>query len=72
LAFHVGAAPADPSMCARAIDRCGLVIRRLEQLGTRIEMLALGGSLGVPDAESVVLAAIGRLPYRPPLLVAEP
>jgi ornithine decarboxylase len=72
LAFHVGPAPADPSMYARAIDRCGLVMRRLEQLGTRIEMLALGGSLGAADAESVVPAAIGRLPYRPPLLVAEP
>jgi len=72
LAFHVGAAPADPPVYARAIDRCGLVMRRLEQLGTRIEMFAIGGGVGAPDSESVVPAAIGRLPYDPPLLVAEP
>jgi len=72
LAFHVGAAPADPAVYARAIDRCGLVMRRLEQLGTRIEMLAVGGGVGAPDSAAVVPAAVGRLPYEPPLLVAEP
>jgi ornithine decarboxylase len=71
LAFHLGAAPADPLAYARGIDRCGLVMRRLEQLGTRIEMLAIGG-VCAPDLESVVPGAVARLPYRPSLLVAEP
>jgi ornithine decarboxylase len=71
LAFHIGAA-ADPSTCAAAIDRCSLVMRRLEQLGIRIEMLSIGGAPGGRAADSALVDAIGRLPYRPPLLVAEP
>jgi ornithine decarboxylase len=72
LAFHIDAALRDPSTAAGAIDRCGLVMRRLEQLGTRIEMLSIGGALGGRAADPAVLAAVARLPYRPPLLIAEP
>jgi ornithine decarboxylase len=68
-------------MYARAIDRCGLVMRRLEQFGTRIEMLNIGGGMPatysepVPDIGAVgnaVGTALARLPYRPALLAAEP
>jgi len=72
LAFHVGPGHAEPATSARAIDRCGLVMRRLEQLGTRIEMLSIGGAPGGRAADPMMMAAVGRLPYRPPLLVAEP
>jgi ornithine decarboxylase len=81
LTFHVGSQCTDPSMYARAIERCGLVMRRLEQFGTRIEMLNIGGGMPatysepVPDIRAVgnaVGAALGRLPYRPALLAAEP
>jgi ornithine decarboxylase len=81
LTFHVGSQCTDPSMYARAIERCALVMRRLEQFGTRIEMLNIGGGMPatyaepVPDIQAighVVGAALGRLPYRPALLAAEP
>jgi ornithine decarboxylase len=72
VAFHVGVPAVASSVYARAIDRCGLVMRRLEQLGTRVEMLGLGG--GVTDHASghAIVAAFARLPYRPSLVVAEP
>ena len=72
LAFNAGPAPVDAAMYARAIDRCGLVMRRLEQLGTRVEMLGLGGTLGGNASDPAVPAAVERLPYRPPLLIGEP
>lgn len=72
LAFNVGPAAVDAATYARAIDRCGLVMRRLEQLGTRLEMLGLGGALGGSASDPAVLAALARLPYRPPLLISEP
>jgi diaminopimelate decarboxylase len=72
LAFNVGPERADAATYARAIDRCGLVMRRLGQLGTRLEMLGLGGALGGDAADPAVLAALERLPYRPSLLAAEP
>ncbi len=70
LTFHVGSQCTDPSMYARAIERCGLVMRRLEQFGTRIEMLNIGGGMPatysepVPDIRAVG-DAVGRGP-RPP------
>jgi ornithine decarboxylase len=81
LTFHVGSQCTDPSMYARAIERCGLVMRRLEAFGTRIEMLNIGGGMPatysepVPDIEAVgraVNSALSRLPYRPAVLAAEP
>lgn len=81
LTFHVGSQCTDPSMYGRAIERCGLVMRRLEAFGTRIEMLNIGGGMpatyseAVPDIDAVgtvVTTALTRLPYRPPLLAAEP
>ena len=72
LAFNVGSHERDAATYARALERCGLVMRRLEQLGTRIEMLVLGGRV-TPDPEGrAVATAVSRLPYRPALLVAEP
>jgi ornithine decarboxylase len=81
LTFHVGSQCTDPSMYSRAIERCGLVMRRLEQRGIRIDMLNIGGGMPatyadpVPDIRAVgeaVSRAVARLPYRPPQLVAEP
>ena len=72
LAFNVGREQVDGATYARAIERCGLVMRRLEQLGTRLEMLGLGGALDASVADDTVLAALARLPYRPPMLIAEP
>jgi ornithine decarboxylase len=81
LTFHVGSQCTDPSMYSRAIERCGLVMRRLEQHGIRIEMLNIGGGMPatyadpVPDIRAVgdaVGRAIARLPYRPTQIVAEP
>jgi len=72
VAFHVGTRPVESSLYARAIDRCGLVMRRLEQLGTRVEMLGLGGGLTQHASQQAVVDAVGRLPYRPSLVIAEP
>jgi ornithine decarboxylase len=81
LTFHVGSQCTDPSMYSRAIDQCGLVMRRLELHGTRIEMLNVGGGMPAtyadpaPDIAAVgdaVSRAVSRLPYRPPHLAAEP
>jgi ornithine decarboxylase len=81
LTFHVGSQCTDPSMYSRAIERCGLVMRRLDQYGTRIEMLNIGGGMPATYSEPVpeigavgnaVGAALAKLPYRPPLLAAEP
>jgi ornithine decarboxylase len=81
LAFHVGPQCTDPAMYSLAIERCGLVMRRLEQVGTRIEMLDIGGGMpatcseAVPDIAAVgeaVRVALARLPYRPAVLAARP
>jgi ornithine decarboxylase len=72
IAFHVGSRPVDASVYSRAIDRCGLVMRRLEQLGTRVEMLGLGGGVTPHTSGQAVVDAVGRLPYRPALVIAEP
>jgi ornithine decarboxylase len=81
LTFHVGSQCTDPSMYSRAIEQCGLVMRRLELHGTRIEMLNVGGGMPatyadpVPDIAAIgeaVSRAVSRLPYRPPHLAAEP
>jgi ornithine decarboxylase len=81
LTFHVGSQCTDPSMYSRAIEQCGLVMRRLEAHGTRIEMLNVGGGMPAtyadpaPDIAAVgeaVNRAVSRLPYRPPHLAAEP
>ena len=73
LTFHVGSQCTDPSMYSRAIERCGLVMRRLEQYGTRIEMLNIGGGMPatysepVPDIRAVGNAVGGpRPPAVPP------
>ena len=72
LAFHVGHVYVDAATYARAIDRCGLVMRRLEQLGLRVDMLGLGGPVSGGASDPAVLAAVARLAYRPALLAAEP
>ena len=53
LTFHVGSQCTDPSMYSRAIERCGLVMRRLEQYGIRIEMLNIGGGMPATYADPV-------------------
>lgn len=81
ITFHVGSQCSNPMAWERAIDRCGVVMRRLARAGVRLEMLNLGGGLParyttpVP-ALSLIASVIGdslrRLPYRPPVLAAEP
>jgi ornithine decarboxylase len=80
LAFRVESQCMDPSVYARAIERCGLVMRRLEQFGTRLEMLNIGVARPAAYSEPVdnmraladaVGPALARLPYRPKLLAAE-
>ena len=81
ITFHVGSQCTNPMAWERAIDRCGTVMRRLLRAGIRIEMLNLGGGLParyttpVPALSliaHVISDALGRLPYRPPVLAAEP
>jgi diaminopimelate decarboxylase len=64
---HVGSA--DPADWSIAIERCGLVMRRLEQLGARIEMLGIDGGSACEESDAFALA-VARLPYRPALIVA--
>jgi ornithine decarboxylase len=65
----------------RAIEQCGLIMRRLLRSGVRLEMLNIGGGLParyttpIPDVSlvaAVIGEALGRLPYQPRLLAAEP
>jgi ornithine decarboxylase len=79
--FHVGSQCTNPMAWERAIEQCGVVMRRLLRAGLRLQMLNIGGGLParyttpVPDL-SLVAAVIGdaldRLPYRPRMLAAEP
>jgi len=81
ITFHVGSQCTNPMAWEGAIEQCGLVMRRLLRAGVRLEMLNIGGGLParyttpVPDVSlvaAVIGDALGRLPYRPPLLAAEP
>lgn len=81
LTFHVGSQCTNPMAWERAIEQCGTVMRRLLRAGIRLQMLNLGGGFParytapVPELSliaAVIGDAIGRLPYRPPLLAAEP
>ena len=61
LTFHVGSQCTDPSMYSRAVERCGLVMRRLDQFGTRIEMLNIGGGMPATYSEPVPdIGAVGN------------
>jgi ornithine decarboxylase len=81
ITFHVGSQCTNPMAWERAIEQCGVVMRRLLRAGIRLEMLNIGG--GIParyttpvPALSLVTAvigtALGRLPYQPGILAAEP
>jgi ornithine decarboxylase len=81
ITFHVGSQCTNPMAWERAVEDCGAVLRRLARAGLRLEMLNLGGGLParyttpVPELSlitAVIGAALDRLPYRPPLLAAEP
>jgi ornithine decarboxylase len=81
ITFHVGSQCTNPMAWERAIDQCGGVMARLLRAGVRLEMLNIGGGLParyttpVPDVSlvaAVIADAMGRLPYRPGLLAAEP
>ena len=81
ITFHVGSQCTNPMAWERAIEQCGVVMRRLLRAGVRLEMLNIGGGLParyttpVPALSligAVVGEALGRLPYRPALLAAEP
>lgn len=81
LTFHVGSQCTNPMAWERAIEQCGTVMRRLLRAGVRLQMLNLGGGFParyadpVPELSliaAVIGDAVGRLPYRPPLLAAEP
>lgn len=79
--FHVGSQCTNAMAWERAIDQCGVVMRRLMRSGIRLEMLNIGGGLParyttpVPTLSliaAVIHDAMSRLPYQPPLLAAEP
>lgn len=79
--FHVGSQCTNPIAWERAIEQCGSVMRRLLRAGVRLEMLNIGGGLParyttpVPELSlvaAVIGAALGRLPYQPAVLAAEP
>lgn len=81
LTFHVGSQCTNPMAWERALERCAVVMRRLLRAGVRLEMLNLGGGLparyttpvpAVSLIAAVIGAALDRLPYRPPVLAAEP
>lgn len=81
LTFHVGSQCTSPMAWARALEQCGMVMRRLLRAGVRLEMLDIGGGFParyttpVPElllVAAVIHDALGRLPYRPRLLAAEP
>ena len=81
ITFHVGSQCTNPMAWERAIEDCGVVVRRLARAGIRLPMLNVGG--GIPARyttpvpalsliSAVIGAALDRLPYRPPVLAAEP
>ena len=81
ITFHVGSQCTDPEAWERALDRCGGVMRELAAGGIRLEMVDIGGGIParyvapVPSLESIATAVgrgLRRLPYRPPLVAAEP
>jgi ornithine decarboxylase len=81
ITFHVGSQCTNPMAWEQALEQCGVVMRRLLRAGVRLEMLNIGGGLParyttpVPPLSliaAVIEPALGRLPYRPPLLAAEP
>jgi ornithine decarboxylase len=81
MTFHVGSQCTNPMAWEGAIEQCAVVMRRLLRAGVRLHMLNVGGGFParytapVPDLSliaSVIGGALGRLPYQPPLLAAEP
>jgi ornithine decarboxylase len=79
--FHVGSQCTNPMAWEGAIEQCGAVMRRLLRAGVRLEMLNIGGGFParytapVPELSliaAVINGALGRLPYQPALLAAEP
>lgn len=81
ITFHVGSQCTDPQAWERALDRCGAVMRALAGRGIRIEMVDIGGGIParyvapVPSLAAIAAAigrGLGRLPYHPPLVAAEP
>jgi ornithine decarboxylase len=81
LMFHVGSQCTDPLAWRRAMARCSSALRELERHRLRVEMLNIGGGMparyvdAVPTVEEIaeeIAGGLARLPYRPPLLCAEP
>ena len=81
ITFHVGSQCTDPEAWERALDGCGAVMRWLAGRGIRLEMVDIGGGIParyvapVPSLAAVAAAirrGLGRLPYQPPLVAAEP
>jgi ornithine decarboxylase len=72
LTFHVGSQACAPAAYARAIDRCGRVLRRLLRHGLVLELLDVGGGFPARYVESVppleaygaaIALAVQDLPY---------
>jgi ornithine decarboxylase len=82
ITFHVGSQCANPTAWRQAIAAAGTLMSQLAHDGIRLTMLNLGGGFparyvadvpSIRDVASVVLPALDELlPYRPPLLAAEP
>jgi ornithine decarboxylase len=82
ITFHVGSQCGNAAAWRHAIGTVGAIMTGLRDEGIRLEMLDLGGGFparylrDVPSIAAIgamVLPALAELlPYRPPLLVAEP
>jgi ornithine decarboxylase len=81
LTFHVGSQCTAPRAWPAAIATAGALMSRLAAAGIEVEMLDLGGGFPARYVEQVppiehfgaaVADGLAALPYRPPVLAAEP
>lgn len=81
LTFHVGSQCTDPHAWRRAIAQCAFAMTELRRRRIRLEMLDIGGGLParygdlvppISDYAAIIGASLETLPYRPPLICAEP
>jgi ornithine decarboxylase len=81
ITFHVGSQCRDPEAWERALDRCGAVMGAVAAQGIRLPMVDLGGGIparyvapvpALPAIAAAIGRGLGRLPYRPAVVAAEP
>ncbi|MBL7254000.1 type III PLP-dependent enzyme [Actinoplanes sp. LDG1-01] len=81
ITFHVGSQCTRPDAWAEAVDAAGKLMDRLRHDDIDLEMLDLGGGFparytsdvpAIAEIGAATMEALDALPYRPPLIVAEP